>query len=301
MGYPPDIVAMTPAPLRNRLRIALRAPVAEVWELIGDVRRMPEYSAGLERVAPVVDAAGKCTEYVCYFRRDAGGTDGLVHRAIVQWLDPMTGYASRAEPGNAFGLRDDLNLVTVAPCAAGTLLTWDEYFESADVATGQTSYDQAFAGIAAQLIRRFGGHLVELYKRPSGPGDGAAVTIERLTDALHRGDAAAATALYEEDAALVTATGNVARGAPQVREALRAFMALRPTLITEAQTMVETRGLVLYHGRWCLTGVGPDGSVAVMRGESADILREQPDGSWRIVLDNPWGAGLMAPMAARGD
>jgi len=24
-------------------------------------------------------------------------------------------------------------------------------------------------------------------------------------------------------------------------------------------------------------------------GKSADVLRQQPDGTWRFVIDNPWG------------
>jgi ketosteroid isomerase-like protein len=28
-----------------------------------------------------------------------------------------------------------------------------------------------------------------------------------------------------------------------------------------------------------------------MGGTSADVLRRDPDGAWRIVIDNPWGSG----------
>jgi ketosteroid isomerase-like protein len=26
-----------------------------------------------------------------------------------------------------------------------------------------------------------------------------------------------------------------------------------------------------------------------LTGQNADVLRRQPDGSWRFVIDNPWG------------
>jgi ketosteroid isomerase-like protein len=36
---------------------------------------------------------------------------------------------------------------------------------------------------------------------------------------------------------------------------------------------------------------GPDGKPATMTGESVEVVRRQPDGSWRAVIDLPFGAG----------
>jgi hypothetical protein len=51
---------LTAAPLRNRVRIELQAPVAEVWALVGSLERYPEYSAGLERVDVTRGGNGRC-------------------------------------------------------------------------------------------------------------------------------------------------------------------------------------------------------------------------------------------------
>jgi ketosteroid isomerase-like protein len=32
-----------------------------------------------------------------------------------------------------------------------------------------------------------------------------------------------------------------------------------------------------------------DGAPMQMEARSADVLRRQPDGTWRFVIDNPWG------------
>jgi hypothetical protein len=53
----PSASEFTSSPLRNRLRLELDAPVSEVWELLGDLSRFPEYSVGLERVER---ATGAC-------------------------------------------------------------------------------------------------------------------------------------------------------------------------------------------------------------------------------------------------
>jgi ketosteroid isomerase-like protein len=42
--------------------------------------------------------------------------------------------------------------------------------------------------------------------------------------------------------------------------------------------------------RWTLAGTRPDGAAIEMKGVSADVLRRRADGSWGIVIDDPWGA-----------
>jgi len=151
------------APLRNRLRVELNAPVAAVWALIGDLARFPEYSAGLARVEVTKDAGGAITDYVCHFKPHKPGAEGIVHREPMRWYEANRGYASGGEPNNAFGLFNDLNLVTIEPTQKGTLLTWEEYFDAADLVMNKASYDQALADIGENLVRRFGGRVVERY------------------------------------------------------------------------------------------------------------------------------------------
>lgn len=294
MAHHPAVATLTPAPLRNRIRAALAAPPSDVWALIGDPARFPEYSAGLERVDSVFDPGGRCTEFVCHFKPLAEGQPGIVDRNIVRWHKAGHGYASSGTPGNAFGLSADLNLVTLEPAAAGTLLTWDEYFEAQDLDAIRTEFDQAFADIADRLIARFGGHLIERFARGTEAAAGPEATVARLTDAVNRGDLAAAVALYAPDAVLVAEPGKTARGHTRIREALQGFIHLRPTLTTSASRVTEAGDLALYHSRWQLTGIGPDGAPVTMGGESADVLRRHTDGSWMIALDNPWGTALLS-------
>jgi ketosteroid isomerase-like protein len=42
--------------------------------------------------------------------------------------------------------------------------------------------------------------------------------------------------------------------------------------------------------RWQLEGTGPDGSPIRLDGTSSDVLRRRPDGSWGVLIDDPWGA-----------
>ena len=118
-------------------------------------------------------------------------------------------------------------------------------------------------------------------------------TVNQLVRAINAGDLTTAVQVYEPDAVLVLRPGQLARGWAQLREALAGFVALRATLTSEAQHVLETGDLALYLGRWSLRGTTPSGEPVVLGGESADILRRQRDGRWLIAIDNPWGAHLL--------
>jgi uncharacterized protein (TIGR02246 family) len=118
-------------------------------------------------------------------------------------------------------------------------------------------------------------------------------TVNQLASAINRGDVEAALALYEPNAALIAQPGRLAHGATELRAAIKQFIALRPTLHTQAQSVVEVDDIALYVGRWTLHGTDPTGQAIAMGGESSDILRKQPDGRWLVAIDNPWGAQIL--------
>ena len=106
--------------------------------------------------------------------------------------------------------------------------------------------------------------------------------------AFNAGDLDALVDLYEPGAVLITSPGQSASGKDQIRAALEAFLAARPTMRVQTTAVVETAdGLGLTCGKWSLKGTGPDGQALEMAGVSAEVLRRQPDGRWLYVIDNP--------------
>src|SRR5262245_10051535 len=122
---------------------------------------------------------------------------------------------------------------------------------------------------------------------------GPIATVSKLVEAINRADLDGAVALYERDAVLVAQPGQIARGATELKNALAGFIAMKATLRSEAQQVVEGPDVALYVGRWTLNGTDPTGRPIAMGGESADILRRQKNGEWLIALDNPWGAQIL--------
>ena len=95
--------------------------------------------------------------------------------------------------------------------------------------------------------------------------------------------------LYEPDAAFAAQPGNLAHGLHGVRESLAAFIAMKGTLDLDVTRVLEAGGLALVAGKWSFRGTTPDGKAVTLAGHNADVLRRQADGSWRFVIDNPWG------------
>jgi uncharacterized protein (TIGR02246 family) len=114
--------------------------------------------------------------------------------------------------------------------------------------------------------------------------------LDRLfSAALNSGNLDALVTLYEPQATLTPEPGHVVTGAQAIREALSAFVALKPTLTLEVKTLAQTGDIALTSAMWALSGTGPDGNQTTMSGYSVEVSRRQPDGTWLFVIDTPWG------------
>ena len=83
--------------------------------------------------------------------------------------------------------------------------------------------------------------------------------------------------------------GSLAHGVDGVRQSITAFLNMKGKLYLKVTRVLEAGGLALVVGLWSFTGTGPDGKPVTLTGHNSDVLRRQADGSWRFVIDNPWG------------
>jgi len=109
--------------------------------------------------------------------------------------------------------------------------------------------------------------------------------------AFAAGDLDSAVALYEPQAAFVAQPGEAVTGTEAIREALSGFLALEPMFDLEVKKVFRAGDIALCFDEWTLTGTGPDGETISMSGQTSSVVRQQPDGSWLFVIDNPYGAG----------
>ena len=109
-----------------------------------------------------------------------------------------------------------------------------------------------------------------------------------LMAAFTAGDVEGFVRTYEEDATLVVPPDEVlVHGRDEIRRAVAPTFALKPRGEATVLKKLESDGLALTQARWRLVGTGEDGQTIELTGDGTIVSRRQPDGSWKVVLDNP--------------
>ena len=111
-----------------------------------------------------------------------------------------------------------------------------------------------------------------------------------IAAALNAGDRDAIADVYEENAVLDRPALEAARQRQGGNSRCDRADASRsaPAPGSRCVEKLETDGLALTIGRWNIVGTDR-GERIEMSGRGAIVSRRQPDGSWRVVLDNPMG------------
>ena len=113
-----------------------------------------------------------------------------------------------------------------------------------------------------------------------------------LMETMNGGDLEAAVDLYEPTAVLVQdPSAKASPGTKRIREFIRSGLAAGLRMTRETHVL-QNGDLALTGGRWKLAGTDADGKPVAYSGNSTEVVRRQLDGTWRFVIDNPWGAGL---------
>lgn len=123
--------------------------------------------------------------------------------------------------------------------------------------------------------------------------DGTTATPEQvlatIVAGINSGDLDRLMPLYESKAAFAAEPGSLAYGAHGIGQALRGFIAMQGMLDLDVTRVLEVDDLALVIGVWSFEGTGPNGEPVRLEARNADVLRRQADGTWRFVIDNPWG------------
>lgn len=108
--------------------------------------------------------------------------------------------------------------------------------------------------------------------------------------AANAADLDALLALYETNPTVAEPDGGVAAGLPAATAHLEALLERRPHfdhVVTTKQFQADD--IALLCSDWTASGTAPDGTPMQMAGRGTEVARRQLDGTWRMVIDNPWG------------
>ncbi len=105
-------------------------------------------------------------------------------------------------------------------------------------------------------------------------------------DAFNVGDIEALISLYEPDAILMV-DGKQVIGRENIRAAFHSILSVGVKMSLTTRSIIESSaGLALLHGEWVIRRTTTDSQLTT-KGLSTEVVRQQPDGTWLFIMDNP--------------
>ena len=107
-----------------------------------------------------------------------------------------------------------------------------------------------------------------------------------------------AISLYDDNAVFVQEPGKPAinRTGKHSPGTQTDFQAIKPELKVEVMQFVEADDVAFFTLKWEIKGTSADGGEIFLSSYDGNVVKRQPDGSWKTIIDNPFHAhhiGLM--------
>jgi uncharacterized protein (TIGR02246 family) len=108
---------------------------------------------------------------------------------------------------------------------------------------------------------------------------------------LNAGELEAAAALYESGAAFVPQSGEPVVGREAIRPMLAALIGTKARLSGRVKRTITVDDVAVLYTDWQGTSVDPSGKTVEAHYKAIEVLRRQPDGTWRLIVGDPNGRG----------
>ena len=105
--------------------------------------------------------------------------------------------------------------------------------------------------------------------------------------ALNAGDLEAVVALYAPDARFVGRSGETMVGRDRIRDVLSGMIASKTSLQSRVIKAVTVNDIALLYTDYEGTTVDASGRSAEVHSKAIEVLRRQPDGTWKLIVGDP--------------
>jgi uncharacterized protein (TIGR02246 family) len=113
--------------------------------------------------------------------------------------------------------------------------------------------------------------------------------LHSVVEDMNAGNLESLMMLYEPEACFASQPGQIVKGQQSIRQNLQRFIDMKGKLESKVKRVLRARDLALVISEWSFNGTGTDGNPVNLTGTATDVLQQQSDDTWRIVIDNPWG------------
>ena len=113
--------------------------------------------------------------------------------------------------------------------------------------------------------------------------------LNSQVEEVNNGNISFLMTLYEKDACFASKPGQVVKDQESIRRAFQSFIEMGGKLDARAKRVLQADNLALLITEWSLSGTEPDGKPIDLSGRGTIVFRRQPDDTWLMVIENPWG------------
>lgn len=117
--------------------------------------------------------------------------------------------------------------------------------------------------------------------------------IQSMTSSFEKGDIDAVMRTYEPDQSIAFQPGEPVSDSALSRQLFEQFRSVSPEFTYSGHEVIVEGDIAVHVAPWQMTGTDPEGKPVTGAGLSIAVLRRQPDGSWKMVIDNPHGSRLL--------
>jgi uncharacterized protein (TIGR02246 family) len=107
-----------------------------------------------------------------------------------------------------------------------------------------------------------------------------------LAAAFNTGDVATVLNMYDFNGIIVPEPGKPVSGKQKFEEAIKAILSIKGKMEIKTVYCLQTGNLAVGRSEWNIT----DGNEVKVSAKGIEVMKQQPDGTWKIVIDHAFGA-----------
>ncbi len=109
-----------------------------------------------------------------------------------------------------------------------------------------------------------------------------------LAAAFNTGNLATVMNMYDASGIIVPSPGNPVTGTQSFEEAVKSILAIKGKMEIKTVYCLQTGGLAVGRSEWNIT----DGDQIKVSAKGIEVMKEQPDGTWKIIINHAFGAEI---------
>jgi ketosteroid isomerase-like protein len=107
-----------------------------------------------------------------------------------------------------------------------------------------------------------------------------------LAAAFNTGDVATVMNMYDVNGIIVPEPGKPVSGKAKFEEAIKAILSIKGKMEIKTVYCLQTGGIAVGRSEWNIT----DGNEVKISAKGIEVMKQQVDGTWKIVVDHAFGA-----------